>query len=532
MANSTGHLNDGRLAGFSGGTDGSARQGGTTEDQGREKRPPQSQRQPLYCREGALHLESHLDARERWNMGTESLSKHWNGKDMVQQRATRGRWKLRSYAAIGLLALCSVSTAYSYSVLTHEAIIDSVWDSAIVPLLLQRFPAATADELQKAHAYAYGGSIIQDLGYYPFGSKLFSDLTHYVRSGDFILNMIRDSQDLNEYAFSLGALSHYAADNNGHRLGTNPAVALLYPKLGVRFGRVVTYADDSFSHMKTDFAFDVFQAARGRFAPEAYKKFIGFEVSRPVLERAFQNTYGLRLEQVFMNVDLAIGSYRRAIGSVFPAMTKIAWQIKRQEIRREAPSLTRKKFIYNLSRSSYETNWGSTYRKPGPGSRFLASLFRVVPRVGPFKALRFKTLTPETEKMFMASFNAAVDRYRETLSKLKAGRLELPNENLDTGELSTAGTYRLTDAACARLLDKLRTHYTEMPQELRDYILNFYADLNVPFSTKSNAGDWAKLLGQLEQLRAVNADLSRERHAQAVAIGSGSRRDPVVSKSQ
>jgi hypothetical protein len=233
-----------------------------------------------------------------------------------------------------------------------------------------------------------------------------------------------------------------------------------------------------------------------------------------------------------MNVDLAIGSYRRAIGSVFPAMTKIAWQIKRQEIRREAPSLTRKKFIYNLSRSSYETNWGSTYRKPGPGSRFLASLFRVVPRVGPFKALRFKTLTPETEKMFMASFNAAVDRYRETLSKLKAGRLELPNENLDTGELSTAGTYRLTDAACARLLDKLRTHYTEMPQELRDYILNFYADLNVPFSTKSNAGDWAKLLGQLEQLRAVNADLSRERHAQAVAIGSGSRRDPVVSKSQ
>jgi hypothetical protein len=465
-------------------------------------------------------------------MGRGLVSKHWERTDMIQQRATRERWKLRSYAAIGLLVLSSISTAYSYSVLTHEAIIDSVWDSAIVPLLLQRFPAATVDELQQAHAYAYGGSIIQDLGYYPFGSKLFSDLTHYVRSGDFIGNLIRDSQNLNEYAFSLGALSHYASDNDGHRLGTNPAVPLLYPKLGLRFGRLVTYADDSFSHMKTDFGFDVFQAARGRFAPEAYKKFIGFEVSKPVLERAFQNTYGLRLEQVFMNVDLAIGSYRRAIGSIFPAMTKIAWQIKKQEIRREAPTLTRKKFIYNLSRSSYERNWGSTYRKPGPGSRFLAFVFKIVPRVGPFKALRFKRLTPETEKMFMASFNAAIDRYREALSKLKAGRLELPNENLDTGELSTAGTYRLTDAACAQLLDKLRSHYTEMPQELRDFILAFYQDLNAPFATKANPDDWAKLLGQLEQLRAVNADLSRERHAQEATTGGGSPRDPLVSKSQ
>jgi len=451
---------------------------------------------------------------------------------MTRREALRRLRNLRPSTALGLLLLFPVPAAYSYSVLSHEAIIDSVWDSAIKPLLLQRFPAATADELRQAHAYAYGGSIIQDLGYYPFGSKLFSDLTHYVRSGDFILNMIRDSQDVNEYAFSLGALSHYASDSNGHHLGTNPAVALLYPKLGLRFGKLVTYADDSFSHMKTDFGFDVFQAAKGRFASQAYKDFIGFEVSKPVLERAFQDTYGLRLEQVFLSVDLAIGSYRRAIGSIFPAMTKIAWQLKKQEILKEAPGLTRRKFLYNLSRSSYEKNWGSTYQRPGSGSRFLAGLFRIVPRVGPFKVLRFQRLTPETEKMFMASFNAGIDRYREKLSEVKAARLELPNENLDTGEPEKPGAYRLADTACARLLDKLRTHYTDMPPELRAHILTYYQDLNVPFATKTDAKDWAKLLVQLDQLRAVNADLSRERKAQGAATGAGSLRDPQVSKSQ
>src|ERR1041385_4518402 len=223
-------------------------------------------------------------------------------------------------AAFGLLVLFSCRTAYSYSVLTHEAIVDSTWDSAIKPLLLKRFPAATADELTQAHAYAYGGCIIQDLGYYPFGSKFFSDLTHYVRSGDFILNLIRDSHDLNEYAFAMGALSHYAADNNGHPMAVNRAVPLFYPALGLKFGKLVTYADDPLSQSKTEFAFDVFQACKGRYASAAYKSFIGFEVSKPLLERAFEDTYGMRLEKVFMNIDLAIGSYRRAVGSVLPAM--------------------------------------------------------------------------------------------------------------------------------------------------------------------------------------------------------------------
>src|ERR1700735_1379354 len=194
---------------------------------------------------------------------------------------TRRLWKPPSAAAIGLLVLFSAQSASSYSVLTHEAIVDSTWDSALKPLLLKRFPASTADELRQAHAYAYGGSIIQDLGYYPFGSKFYSDLTHYVRSGDFIVNLIRESQDLNEYAFALGALSHYAADNNGHRMATNVSGPLLYPELRLKFGNSVTYADDPFSHRKTEFGFDVFQSAKSRYAPGAYKSFIGFQVAKP-----------------------------------------------------------------------------------------------------------------------------------------------------------------------------------------------------------------------------------------------------------
>ncbi len=428
---------------------------------------------------------------------------------MTLLEAMARRRALRHATGLGLLLLFSVSTASAYSVLTHEAIIDSTWDSAIKPVLLKRFPAATVDDLKHAHAFAYGGCIIQDLGYYPFGSKFFSNLTHYVRTGDFVLNLIRDSQDLNEYAFALGALSHYAADNNGHPVAVNRAVPLFYPKLELKFGKLVTYADDPSTHARTEFAFDVFQAAKGRYASAAYKDFIGFEVAKPLLDRAFQDTYGMRLEKVFMDVNLTIGSYRRAVGSVLPALTRVAWQLKKQEIRKDAPSATRKTFLYNLSRSSYQKNWGATYSRPGVRSRLLASIFRIVPRVGALRPLSFKRLTPQIEKMYMASFNSTIDRYRELLSEQNAGSLKLANDNLDVGEFTPAGKYRLTDVTYSELLHKLQGHYTEMPQELRSEVLAFYHDPSLPISTKTNESDWARVLKELGQLQSVDADLQR-----------------------
>jgi len=410
-------------------------------------------------------------------------------------------------AAIGLMVLFSCPSAYAYSVLTHEAIVDSTWDSGIKPLLLKRFPASTEEDLVHAHAYAYGGCIIQDLGYYPFGSRFFSDLTHYVRSGDFILNLLRESQDLNEFAFALGALAHYAADNNGHRLATNVSVPLLYPQLRLKFGSSITYADDPFSHTKTEFGFDVFQSAKSRYASDAYKSFIGFQVAKPVLERAFLDTYGLTMKQLFISLDLAVGSYRRAVGIVLPALTKVAWQIKSQEIRRDAPGITRKKFLYNLSRSSYEKNWGSTYQRPGLRSRMLAGFFHIVPRVGPFKAFAFKRLTPETERLYMAGFNASVDRYRELLAGVGSGKLILANDNFDLGETTKAGRYTLTDAAYAKLLHKLHGRYADLPQGLRSDILAFYRDLTLPIETKARASDWARLQDELDHLSAIDRDL-------------------------
>jgi hypothetical protein len=430
---------------------------------------------------------------------------------------TRRCWNVPSCAAIGLLVLFSAPSASSYSVLTHEAIIDSTWDSAIKPLLLKRFPAATGDDLKQAHAYAYGGSIIQDLGYYPFGSKFYSDLTHYVRSGDFVVNLIRESEDLDEYAFALGALSHYAADNNGHRMATNVSVPLLYPALRFKFGNSVTYADDPFSHSKTEFGFDVFQSAKSRYAPDAYKSFIGFQVAKPVLERAFLDTYGMRIERVFFDLDLAIGSYRRAVGTILPALTRVAWQIRGQDIRKEAPGITRGKFLYNLSRSSYEKNWGASYQRPGIRSKVLAGIFRLVPKIGPLKALAFKRLTPETEKLYMMGFNASIERYRALLAGAGDGGLSLPNDNIDVGAVTKAGGYTLTDAAYAKLLHKLDGHYADMPQELRSDILAFYQDLNLPIATKANAQDWAMLQGELNHLKVVNGDL----RVTSMAAGTG-----------
>jgi len=406
------------------------------------------------------------------------------------------------------LALLSAPVSFGYSVLTHEAIVDSLWDTSIQKLLLQRFPAATPEELEKAHAYVYGGCIIQDMGYYPFASHLFTDLTHYVRSGDFILALIRESQDVNEYAFALGALAHYAADNNGHRIATNLAVPILYPKLRSKFGKVVTYWDHPVSHLRTEFGFDVLQIAQGRYAPARYHAFIGFEVSKPVLERAFLDTYNIELKDIFANLDLALGSFRYSVGSVIPGMTRVAWQLKGDQVIKEAPGTTRQKFLYNLSRSSYEKEWGTMYHRPGIRTRLTAWVLRIVPKFGPFKSLAFRPPTPEVEKLFMASFNATVDNYRSLLANAGSGRLTLPNENFDVGEPTVAGKYLGADEAYDQLLGKLADRkFAGVSPELRGNILDYYHDRKAPDSptAKKAAAKWDKLTGQVEQLRALGA---------------------------
>ena len=397
-----------------------------------------------------------------------------------------------------LLGISCVPDCEGYSVLTHEAIIDAAWKDSIAPLLLTRFPDATPEQLLQAHAYAYGGAIIQDLGYYPFGSRFFSDLTHYVRSGDFVLALIEESKDLNEYAFALGALSHYAADTSGHQLATNRAVAMMYPGLAKKYGPVVTYQEKPSAHMKVEYGFDVDQVAEGNYAPKAYHDFVGFEVSKPVLERAFAKTYSLDMSTVFFSVDMSVGSYRHAVSTVVPRMTKVAWHLKKDEIRNSHPSETKKEFIYNISSSGYRKEWGEVYEKPGFVARLKAFFLRVVPKIGPFSGLAFHPPTPAVEQLYMNSFNKTLDRYRAFLLAQQEHRLELPNDNLDTGTVTGASAYRLTDDTYAKLLDK--TSGKPVSEALRRDLLSYYADLKKPFATKRNPKAWHDLIKELNTL--------------------------------
>ena len=407
-------------------------------------------------------------------------------------------------ALLLVLLIAAPSPVTAYSVLSHETVIDAAWETDIRPLLLKRFPQATHDELRHAHACAYGGAIIQDLGYYPYGSKFFSDLTHYVRSGDFIRALLQGARDLCEYAFALGALAHYAADNQGHRLAVNLSVPLLYPKLKRKYGDVVTYEENPAAHLKTEFGFDVIEVAQGRFAPDAYRDFIGFEVSQPLLDRAFRETYGLELGSVLVDEARAIGSYRHAVSSTIPKATRVAWALKKNEIQRDVPSMTRKKFLYNISRASYEKNWGKDYRGPTAGEKFLALLFRLIPKIGPLKALALRAPTPQAERLFERSFNATLAEYRRFLSDWDRGQLVLINDNFDVGEITPPGQYHLNDQTYAALLERLsRENFAGMSVELRSEILRFYSDPTAPYTTRKDHKAWARLQDALQRLRAV-----------------------------
>jgi Zinc dependent phospholipase C len=412
-------------------------------------------------------------------------------------RGLRGESRQRSvvrFLLVGILAVAGIATpkpASAYSVLTHEANIDVLWDSSIKPLLRARFPSATADQLLEARAYAYGGCVIQDLGYYPFGSHFFSNLLHYVRSGDFVRALIRDARDVDEYAFALGALGHYAADNDGHRLAINKTVPLLYPKIEARFGHTVTYEESPKAHLMVEFAFDVVQVAGGAYAPQAYHQYIGFKVAKPALERAYREIYGLELKDLFVSEDLAIATYRHAVATTIPEMTKVAWKKKREQIEQVTPGIDEATFVFNLDRRAYEKEFGSDYAKPHGLARFIGFIYKLVPKIGPFRTLSFTVPTPEAERLFLDSFVSTRQRFRRSLESVRSGQLNLPNLNLDTGQVTMRGEYGLADETYGELLDKLaEREYADVPAALGANIVAFYGatDSRIPQLVAASAG--------------------------------------------
>ena len=404
-----------------------------------------------------------------------------------------------------LLLICGTSPACrGYSILTHEEIVDLLWAGEIKPLLMAKYPQASEEDLRKAHAYAYGGCLIQDMGYYPFGNKVFSDIVHYVRSGDFVQALLDESTDINEYAFALGALSHYVSDTVGHPV-VNASVAREFPKLRAKYGPSVTYAEDHKAHIRTEFGFDVVQVAKQRYTSDSYHDFIGFEVAKPVLQRAFLKTYGIKLEDIFTNLDLSIGSFRWAVSRAIPEMTKVALLTKKDELVKENPSFQKKKFLYNLKRSEYEKEWGKNYHKPGFGAKLMAVIFKIIPKIGPFRNIDFKMPYPDTETLYLKSVNDTVDRYKACLRALDSkDNLALVNRDFDTGKLTRSGEYSLADETYGKLLDKLAdTKFAGISPDLRKDILAYYQDPNAPNTTKKKRDRWTKTMAEIEQLKAT-----------------------------
>jgi hypothetical protein len=402
---------------------------------------------------------------------------------------------------MGVLAaalLCAAPRdASAFSVLAHRALIDAMWRDRITPVLVARFPGATLAELHRARSYAYGGAIIQDVGYYPGGRTLYSALTHYARSGDFVHALLAQSRTLNELAFAIGALSHYAGDLDGHTVATNRAVALLYPELRARFGDEVMYAHKQSAHVRTEFAFDVIQVARRHFAPQSYHERFGFRVATGLLERAFAETYAIELHSLFEDLDHTVLTYRWVVSTAIPHLTRVAWHRRRAEIR-ESDTLN---VEYHMTRNGLESEWGTKLERPGIMARTLSVVLRILPKIGPLKLLAMKPSTPETETLFAAAFDSATATFGAALAALRADSLRLPNRNLDTGMPPVAGDYSLADEVHFDLLRKLAGERARnVPAPLRASLRAFYADTAVGARTGKAAKRWGETLVLLRRV--------------------------------
>lgn len=381
---------------------------------------------------------------------------------------------------------CFFLETKAYSIISHQAVVDAAWKTSILPLLQKRFPAATDSVLKDAHAFAYGGSVAADMGYFPFGSALYSNLVHYVRSGDFVKALIDEAADVNEYAFAMGFLSHYNADKFGHSMATNIAAPKLYPKVKKKFGAVATYEEDPVAHGRTEFGFDVLQVARGNYESQAYREFIGFQISKTALEKAFFKTYGLHIDDVFGSYSMAVGTFRWTVKSLVPTLTKAAWKSKKNEIRKLKPGVTSRAFNYRMNRKTYYQSFGKEREKAGLGASLVAFAVRILPKIGPLKKLRFVIPDGEVERLFIKSFDTAMLHMAKDVRDADHN-LQLANIDYDTGKPTRRGEYHLADATYDKLLLKLhQNNFQSVTEGLKNSLLWFYS---VPLSTENQKED-------------------------------------------
>lgn len=376
-----------------------------------------------------------------------------------------------------------------------------MWGQSIAPILRNRYPTLTDAQLQEAHAYAYGGCAIQDFGYYPFGNAFFSDLTHYVRSGDFVLALIHDAKTPDELAFAIGSLSHYISDNIGHSYAVNHAVPIEFPKLERRYGSAVNYAEGPHQHVQTEFAFDVDQLSQLRFAPSGYQRYVGLEIPRPLLRKAFFETYGLRLPDIIGSKETSIRIYRFAVRGFLPNIARAETLLHKKSFPQDIESPDLDIFTAALHQASIDNNWEAYRETPGFGSHLYAGFIYILPKVGTLKMLAIKGPTPETEDLYVKSVNRSTTALRLVLANFDRIDHYIANRDLDTGNVVHPGGYPLTDSTYAKLLGMITAHPDHViPAELKRDIVEYYSNPESPIVTKKDPAAWAKVERDLKTL--------------------------------
>jgi Zinc dependent phospholipase C len=396
------------------------------------------------------------------------------------------------------------TTTQAFSVLAHQAIVDQAWDGTLVPAVRKRFPNVTQQELDDSRGYARGGSHLPDLGYFPLGSHLFTDLLHYVRTGDFYERALKEAGTPQEYAFALGMLAHYEADTIGHPEGTNLAVPIIYPELAEKHGASATYADSPSAHLETEFRFDVLQVAHRHEVPKLFEHSIEFKVPRDFLEREFQETYGFKLDDLFVNYDVAVNTYRWGFRTLIDEATGIAWELYRGDIQSLEPGIKRGDFVNEMSRADFVNEFGKAFLEPGYFARFVGFLGNLVPNIGPLKNLPYKPLPDNVKQIYFHAYRDSSNHYVKEISIVETGTIVLPNLILDTGEPDRAGRYAPADKAYAELLDHhAQDHFAHMSKELGDNMLAHFHDRNAAVSFETDQSKRAKILNEVNELEST-----------------------------
>lgn len=454
--------------------------------------------------------------------------------------------RLRTAVVLALaMLMAEPRRSAAYSLLTHEQLIDLTWDDSIVPLLLSRYPNLTQAQLNEARAYAYGGCVIQDIGYYPAGDRSFSNLTHYVRSGDFVVNLFRNAKNADELAFAIGALSHYVGDSVGHSLATNLAVPVEFPRLRRKFGRVVSYAEGEHQHVQVEFAFDIDEISHHHMAPLHYLRHIGLKVPVKQLALAYYQTYGLSGEFSGLIAGprrrFNVREYRFAVRTFIPRIAFALTVLHRRHEPPEPDTPEAAEIVKEIAAVSARDHWPHYRHKAGVVTYTLAGLIFILPKFGPLKLVAIKGPTPLTEAEYIHSVAVSLAVLRRRLARFTPPaarraysadhpaaelvspaaetnppsrtttpvvprqppdrRHPLPNLDLDTGKAVQPGGYPLTDSTYAHLLHRLtRRPSRPIPPGIKRDVLAYYANPDAPITTRKNPQKWVQVQADLATL--------------------------------